>query len=238
MNSIKDLIEKENLVLEKDYGKGEYAYLVGKNIIIYPAFDDLNQPESVFSVAHELGHHSQQKEYNFISNLLSTLSRKKDLLSFIFFPFLLWEEVDAWIRAWRLCKKEGLTVDGFISCMAKSIFSYVVGFFHQIIRIFKYILALYISCVFWIRFLVISEDLKLQHPKWLQEIQHSVVNSTASESEIISEVFYTYLNVFLTLIIFFLICRILFNALSLLAGSNVNISITGKRKHKYNNINQ
>lgn len=208
MNRIVERIKKENISLEKHYGEtNQYTYHGGKNLITYPAFDDLNDPQTIFILAHEFGHHYQQR-YGFIFHLVSHLSRMKHHVSLLFFPFLIWEEIDAWLYAWRICKKEKVSRKGFLEVSMKALVTYFRSFLSQIIGLGKYVLGFYIGTVFSVRFLIISEEMKLQQPEWLQSVRQALATSTTSHNEIISSIFSVglttwviYLVVYLAIII-------------------------------------
>lgn len=211
MNPIIQRIAKEGISLEKHYKDGDpYFYHCGKNLITYPAFNDLDHQDSMYSLAHELGHHYQLNRYSYIHHLLSSISRMKHILSILFFPFLLWEEMYAWILAWRICKEENVSREGFLDVAIRALTSYIKAFLTQIIQILKYVLGLYVATIFAVRFLTISEDFDLRQPSWLQSLRHELVSSTASYDHIISSIFTGLLHIWIMLLVFHFVIKIAF----------------------------
>ncbi|MFJ7890404.1 hypothetical protein ACIQYL_20290 [Lysinibacillus xylanilyticus] len=146
MNNIVARITEEGLLIEKDYGiRKNFAYHSGANLITYPAFEDLNKPKAMFALADELGHHYQRQHYS--KNLLDSLSglaRMNHLFHLFFFPYLLWEEIDAWKRAWKICRESKVSLKGFIQEASRGLSSYVKSF---ICQIFNIVLTMYILAV-------------------------------------------------------------------------------------------
>ncbi|MBD8523888.1 hypothetical protein [Lysinibacillus fusiformis] len=146
MNNIVAKITEQGLLIEKDYGiQKNFAYHSGGNLITYPAFEDLNKPKAMFALAHELGHHYQRQHFS--KNLLdsfSGLARMNHWFHLFFFPYLLWEEIDAWIRAWKICREAKVSLKGFIPIALRGLFSYVKSF---ICQIFTIVLTIYILAV-------------------------------------------------------------------------------------------
>lgn len=210
MNNIVERILNEKIWLEKDYIRpNQYTYHYGKQLITYPAFDNLDSPESVFCLAHELGHYYQTKYYGSILLLFSSMSRLGSLFNLIFFPFLFWEEIDAWRRAWLICKEEKISCEGFISISLRSLFSYIKVFFLQIIQVIKYLLGIYLSIVFTIRFLIVSEEMNLNQPEWVKALRVEIVSNGKPTNEIVTELFRDILVFGITILIIFVLVEFL-----------------------------
>ncbi|MGN4128015.1 hypothetical protein ACMGD3_23875 [Lysinibacillus sphaericus] len=141
----------------------------------------------MYSLAHELGHHYQHQRYPALLYLSIYLARKNHIFSLIFYPFLLWWELDAWLKAWRICKDEKIPLGGFIDTASKALFSYIIGFFNQIINVIKYVIGLYISIVFFVKFLKVSEEMNLQQPEFLLSFRELL--GTQSYNELVSSMF-------------------------------------------------
>lgn len=211
MNPIVERIAKENLSIKKHYGhSGEFAYYPGKKLITHPAFEDLNCPRNMFSMAHELGHHYQYVRYGYFLNLLGSLSRMKSVVQIIFFPFLLWEEIDAWFKAWIICKEENLSREGFLNVAIHSLMSYVSSFLIQLFNIGKYIFGLYVACVFAVKFSVISMEMNLGQPELIKTLRDTLLSSSKPQNAIVSDLFSSVLTSYLVLLICYLMLRILF----------------------------
>lgn len=187
MNRITERISNEGLAIEKDYGVINFTYHGGRDLITYPAFEDLNHPESVFSLAHELGHHYQHKRSSMLMMLFIYLAKKNNPVCFIFYPFLIWWELDAWLKAWRICKEEKIQLDGFVRVASRAFFSYITSYFNEIFRAFKYVFGLYVGIVFLVRFLKVSEEMNLQQPEVLHSLRELV--GSQSYNEVVSSMF-------------------------------------------------
>ncbi len=207
MNSVIERISREGVSIEKHYGRNVFTYHSGDNLITYPAFEDLNVPRNIFNLAHELGHHLQRK--NTLLHYFASLGRTNNLLYLLLFPFILWEEIDAWIKGWRICKEEKIALEGFITLAISSVNSYFEGFLKQIFSIGKNIIGLYISSVFLIRFMNISEEMNLQQPEFLTSLRYEVINSGLTQNELVTETFNFLLFIYLLSISFIIIPKFL-----------------------------
>ncbi|MBG9730816.1 hypothetical protein ABD87_15100 [Lysinibacillus sphaericus] len=145
-NRIVERIKEEGLLIEKDHGtQNVFTYHSGRDLITYPALVDINEPKVIFSLAHELGHHYQRQCY--FPKMLDTISRharSNSIGGLILFPFLFWEEIDAWIRAWHLCKDAKVSLKGFMKQASTGLLSYVSSFLSRVIVTF---VTLYIMTV-------------------------------------------------------------------------------------------
>ncbi|MFY0519279.1 hypothetical protein ACOMCU_15850 [Lysinibacillus sp. UGB7] len=207
MNPVIERISKEGVSIEKHYGRNVFSYHSGANLITYPAFEDLNVPRNIFNLAHELGHHLQRK--NTFLHYFASLGRTNNLLYLLLFPFILLEEIDAWIKGWRICKGEKIALDGFITLAVSSVNSYCIGFLNQILSIGKRVIGLYIGSVFLIRFIIISEEMNLQQPEFLTSLRYEVINSSLTQNELVTETFQLLLFSYLIGILLFIIPKFL-----------------------------
>lgn len=184
MNPIVKKITAENIAIEKDYNNlNTFTYHSGRNLITYPAFQNLNDPAAMFSLAHELGHHMQYLSH------FSRMARTDKFCYLLMFPLVLWEEVDAWFKAYKICKSEGIQLEGFLGIALKAINSYVLEFLYNIFYVLKNLVGIYISSVFIIRFFMISEQMQLKQPEFMLEFRSAIINSTDSYNELVSNTF-------------------------------------------------
>ncbi|MEK5209363.1 hypothetical protein [Psychrobacillus sp. FSL H8-0510] len=210
MNKVIERISRDGILLQKHYSDSyQYGYHADKQMITYPALDNLQNPQNVFTLAHELGHHYQGQQGNSFFRIFSNLGRMKHLLGVICFVFVLWEEVQAWLIGWKICKEEHINTQGFWEIAIKSVLTYLKFFFIQLLGVGKAIVSLYIAIVFSIKFLLVSEELNLTQPQWLLDARGSLVSSSKSYGEVVSETFFIVLTTWVFTMLMFLGMRIL-----------------------------
>lgn len=220
MNPIYERIKRENIRLEKHYGDeaAQYSYNHGKNLITYAAFDDMNKPETMFSLAHELGHYYQLQKYTSFLHAIGSVARMKIFASILLFPFLLWEEIIAWVYAWKICKEEKVSLNGFLSEAGKCLLTYVKYFLKKIVQGIKYLLGIYIGTIFYIRFLLISEEMKLEQPTFIHELRLAISTSSKPQSELVSELFSGLFILWITLLVIFIVLKFVIELIKLPDG--------------------
>lgn len=144
----KERIQITQMDVESDY----FAYGYDNEVFISNKAN-LDSLESQFSLAHELGHAYQFQNASYFKKQANVFCRSELkesgwLYSFIFSLFLLWIELDAWVKGYRILKEENIRTKGYIryawSCYrsylkveAKRALKYII-FFYPLVLLLGY----------------------------------------------------------------------------------------------------
>ena len=203
-------VKNEGLSVKEDHIHS-FSYVSNRNIITYPEFMDKNYEGNAHSLAHELGHHHQYLTYpDWLRHLAIFFRDKRYYL--LFFPFVLWEEIDAWMRARKICKDEGIaTGPTFLKEALKGIGSYFWAIPSNIIKVGKYLLGIYVGLVFLVRFLHISVEMKLQLHPVVQSFRDELLQINLTDSELVSAYFKAILMILVSMEFFRLFFKMSFS---------------------------
>lgn len=170
INKIEDRIKREGLSIEE----GPYAYNPTFKVVFKPSCaleENIDNSTSII-LAHELGHHYQRR--NKVLSCFYKLCEEGSslpLFNVLFYPIILVQELDAWIRARRICKEEAVDLDGFFETMYVGFSSYLKTYVDNCVSLIKSVLHMYLSIVFLFGFIMLSEKLSLNQPEWLLSVR-------------------------------------------------------------------
>ncbi|GAB6502736.1 hypothetical protein [Bacillus cereus] len=209
-----DKIEKEGLkIIEKGEGSLEFSYIPSKNMITYPSDIDFEDPKNAFCLAHELGHYYQHISRSSIINNVFNIGRMSERYYLLFFPLIIIEELNAWVRAKKICKEEEVESGlYFISIASKCITGYLKSWINSFIAAFKFLIGLFVAIVFGVRFLKLSYEMDLEFYPFFETIRDAIISTNLSNTELVKLLFFNML--FTLLILEFIRFLMLFSNMS------------------------
>lgn len=131
-NQMMNRLLKENTTIIKHDDSDDYFASGYENDIYVPRNADLTTSENQFSMAHELGHVYQFQHSSTFKKRANMYCRSGQensgvFHSIIFSFFLLWIELDAWVKGWQILKEEGIKTKGYILFALKCYQTYLIS---------------------------------------------------------------------------------------------------------------
>jgi hypothetical protein len=147
VSKILQLINKEGLRVEEKDCFAMVQEGTDKYITIPKGISELSHQDA-YSLAHELGHHLQYKNKPEWLILILAICRRIDKrFFFIAYLLIMLEELDAWRRAFKICRNENFNIFAFSYCAVGGILSYVKSWFGSIARLIKDLVIIYLTSV-------------------------------------------------------------------------------------------
>ncbi|KQN96990.1 hypothetical protein [Paenibacillus sp. Leaf72] len=188
ISKIIDRIKKEGIpIMEvtelENERRPEFLYaLVNNSYITVPRNIAILEKDETFILSHELAHYYQYKRRSqYKSHLMSTIRRLAGKGHILPKLLLVGHEMDAWVKAYHICKEENILMEGFIQRAALSVWTYIWSMFHSMIQYIKYVGTIYFGAFFLVRFIS-------NHPTY--SVDFGIVGSSAQTMETVWSIFY------------------------------------------------
>lgn len=132
MNNNEWIIKKiydEGLFIHHITGKPEirFEYIDFRYIAVtLPSIDYVNDLIFCYGLAHEYAHHKiYSKRIHFFKSFFTGIRKSWCIGKRHVLPFILWDELIAWVKAYSLCKEANIDTKGFMTFAKREFLSYI-----------------------------------------------------------------------------------------------------------------